>query len=534
MDPVVIAAAFALGLVVSRLGLPPMIGFLGCGFVLHAIGFEPSIAMEEIADLGVTLLLFSIGLKLNIKSLLKAEVWGTASLHMGITIGFFTVVLLLLGLLKISLFASLSWSSALLLSFALSFSSTVFAVKVLEDKGEMQSLYGRVAIGILVMQDIFAVVFLTFSTGKIPSVWAICLLGLPLLRPVMYRLLDRAGHGEMLILYGLMMALLLGAGLFELVGLKPDLGALIIGILLANHPKSGELAKSLFSFKELFLVAFFLNIGLQALPTWESVAIAVALCIVLVVKVALYFGLLSFFRLRARTSTLSALSLANYSEFGLIVGAIGVSNGWLDAEWLVIIAIALSLSMALASPLNIHASRLYRANKPRLHKYQRQQLLSYDSNIELSGERCIIFGMGRIGTGVYDEMHKRFGDDVLGIETDIERVNSHVAEDRKVIQGDATDSDFWEKLSSEGIELVYLAMPNHHGNLFAAQQFQRRQFSGQVAAIVQYSDEGEELKSLGVNAVFNLYEEAGAGFADHVSAQLVTDHNPSKTQRDTA
>ncbi|WP_233496450.1 cation:proton antiporter family protein [Corallincola holothuriorum] len=521
MDPIVIAAAFTLGLLVSRIGLPPMIGFLGCGFLLHAVGFEPSIAMQEVADLGVTLLLFTIGLKLNIKSLLKPEVWGTATLHMGITIGFFTIALILLAALKISLFATLNWSSAILLSFALSFSSTVFAVKVLEDKGEMQSLYGRVAIGILVMQDIFAVVYLTLSTGKIPSVWAVCLLGLPFIRPLMYRLLDRAGHGEMLILYGLMMALLLGAGLFELVGLKPDLGALIIGILLANHPKSGELAKSLFSFKELFLVAFFLNIGLQALPTWESVAIAALLCLVLIVKVIIYFGLLTKFRLRARTATLSSLSLANYSEFGLIVGAIGVSNGWLSPEWLVIIAIALSLSMAIASPLNLHAASLYRRYRANLHKYQRSALLKYDSNIELSGERCVIFGMGRIGTGVYDEMLDCYGNSILGVETDMDRVEEHRTHGRNVIQGDATDSDFWEKLSAEGIELVYLAMPSHHGNQFAAKQFQRMQFNGQVAAIVHFPDEAEELKALGVNSVFNLYEEAGAGFAEHVTAQLL-------------
>ena len=151
----------------------------------------------------------------------------------------------------------------LLLSFALSFSSTVFAVKTLQEKGEMNATYGTIAIGILVMQDIFAVIFLTASTGKIPHWYAIILFALPLLRPLFYKVLDWVGHGEMLVLFGIFFALVVGAGLFKFVGMKPDLGALILGMLLAGHSKASELSKALFNLKELLLVCFFLNIGLS-------------------------------------------------------------------------------------------------------------------------------------------------------------------------------------------------------------------------------------------------------------------------------
>lgn len=108
----------------------------------------------------------------------------------------------------------------LLLGFALSFSSTVFAVKSLQEKGEMNATYGTIAIGILVMQDIFAVLFLTISTGKIPEWYAVFLFVLPLLRPLFYRVLSTVGHGEMLVVYGCFMALVVGAGLFDFVGMK--------------------------------------------------------------------------------------------------------------------------------------------------------------------------------------------------------------------------------------------------------------------------------------------------------------------------
>ena len=88
----------------------------------------------------------------------------------------------------------------------------------------MNATYGTLAIGILVMQDIFAVVFLTASTGKVPEWYAIGLFALPFLRPLFYKLLDKVGHGEMLVLFGIFFALVVGAGLFELVGMKPDLG----------------------------------------------------------------------------------------------------------------------------------------------------------------------------------------------------------------------------------------------------------------------------------------------------------------------
>ena len=96
---------------------------------------------------------------------------------------------------------------AALLAFALSFSSTVFAVKVLEERAQIKSHFGRVAIGILVIQDLAAVIFLAASAGKTPSVWALALLALIPLRHVLYRLLDRSGHGELLVLFGLVLAL---------------------------------------------------------------------------------------------------------------------------------------------------------------------------------------------------------------------------------------------------------------------------------------------------------------------------------------
>jgi len=183
IEPAIIAAAFLLGLASYLLRLPPLVGFLIAGFVLHALGYQNSILIEQLASLGVTLLLFTIGLKLKISDLVRKEIWGNATIHLIISLVLFSLFLLFMQFLQLPLMEDLNLHGIFIIAFALSFSSTVFAVKVLEEKGQMQAVYGRLAIGILIMQDIFAVVFMTVSSGKSPSLWAFSLLLLPFLRP---------------------------------------------------------------------------------------------------------------------------------------------------------------------------------------------------------------------------------------------------------------------------------------------------------------------------------------------------------------
>ena len=173
MNPLWILAAFLFGAVISRIGLPPLVGYLLAGFALNSIGVSGGEILETVADAGVTLLLFIIGLKLKIKSLTKPEVLAGTSIHMIVTVAIFGFVIWVLGFSNITLFDQLTGRTAVLIAFALSFSSTVFAVKVLEEKQEMASRHATAAIGILIMQDLIAVIFLAASTGKIPSAWAL-------------------------------------------------------------------------------------------------------------------------------------------------------------------------------------------------------------------------------------------------------------------------------------------------------------------------------------------------------------------------
>ena len=517
LDVIWISLAFGLGLLSRQMGLPPLVGYLVAGFVLHRYGVKADEIIMEFSQMGVTLLLFTIGLKLKLSSLAAPQVWGTASIHMAVAIAVFALLFLVLGAFDVPFVADLDLVTAVLLAFALSFSSTVFAVKVLEEKGEMGALYGAAAIGILIMQDLAAVVFLAFSTGKMPTFWALLLLLLIPARHLLYRLLERSGHGELLVLFGLTLGLG-GAQLYELASVMGDLGALILGVLVASYPKAEELSKSLLSFKDLFLVGFFLSIGLSGAPTPAMILVACLLMVAIPAKGWLFHHLLVLFKLRARTAFLASLSLASYSEFGLIVAAIGTANGWLAPDWLTIIAIALSLSYVAASPLNSYSHQLYERFSAYLCRLQRRERIADEAEIDPGEANVMILGMGRVGAGAYDTLQAENDRNPVGIDANPYVVTMHREEGRNVIQGSATDADFWHRLQLDHgkIRLVLLALPQLSENLFAAEHLVREGFDGLIGAIARYQDDEAVLEQAGVHMVFNLFAEAGSGFAQHV------------------
>ncbi|QGY40073.1 4'-phosphopantetheinyl transferase [Pseudodesulfovibrio cashew] len=523
MDPLIIFLAFGLGYLANRIGLPPLVGYLAAGFALSAQGYTSGPVMREVADVGVTVLLFSIGLKLKLKTLFKPEVWAGASLHMLITVSVFTLGLAGLAAAGLGLFADLTPTTALLLAFTLSFSSTVFAVKILEESGRAGSLNGRTAIGVLIVQDIAAVLFLAFSTGKVPSVWALAMLaGLPLARLIFLRMLDRIGHGELQVLFGFFLAMVAGAYGFDLVGLKADLGALIMGMLLAGHDQARDLADSLLNIKDVLLVGFFLNIGLSGLPSLDILWAALLLVAVLPLKAGLFLLLFTRFRLRARTAFITALNLANYSEFGLIVGGLAVASGWLPREWLLVLAVALSLSFILAAPFNRQGDALFDRTGDALKRLETVERHPDEEPFEAGRWRIVIMGMGRIGTGAYDYFTNKFGPVALGLDFNAETVDRHLEAGRQAALADVTNPDFWRKLPERDseVKLIVLAVPSLEAQLYVAEKTQEMGFTGKLAAVAQYDDEIEILREAGVDTSLNVFSEAGAGLGAHICNNL--------------
>lgn len=511
-----IGVAFALGFLARRLGQPPLLGYLAAGFFLELLGLRPDPSLEELSAVGIQMMLFGVGLKLDLRSVIRPQVWAVTAGQMIVSTTVLTALVLGLGAAGLGLFAALEPGNAAMLAFAASFASTVFVVKVLEERDDMGALYGRIAIGILVVEDLAAVLFLAISYGKVPSPWALALPLLLLARPLLLRALAAVGHGELLVLAGLA-ATLGGSGLFELVGIKGDLGALVAGVVLGGTAKSSELSKALMSLKDVFLVGFFLSVGLTGLPTIETTLIALGLLLIAPLKGLLFFYLLSRAHLRARSSFLTAAALTNYSEFGLIVGAVAVARGWLAPQWLIVFATATALSFLASAPLNARVHDLYRRLRARLVRFETGAHVPEERPVDVGDASVLVLGMGRVGSGAYDALVERYGARVVGFDVDVDAVATHEAAGRRVVLASSTDQDFWERLhiDRDRVELVVMAMPSHSENLTAIGQLRAARFQGFVAATARYPDEVEELRAAGADAAFHVLAEAGAGLVRH-------------------
>ena len=163
--------------------------------------------------------------------------------------------------------------------------------------------------------------------------------------------------------------------LFEIVNIKGDLGALIVGMFLASHIKATELSKALMSFKDIFLIGFFLSIGFTAIPTLEMLGLAGLFIVLLPIKFIMFFGIFSLLKMRCRSAFLGALSLSNYSEFGLIVGSLSVSAGWLSNDWLVILALSVAISFIATNLVYRYAHRLFAKYRHYLTMFERASKL---------------------------------------------------------------------------------------------------------------------------------------------------------------
>ncbi|MCH5645330.1 MULTISPECIES: cation:proton antiporter family protein [unclassified Gordonia (in: high G+C Gram-positive bacteria)] len=512
---------FGLGGLAMVLRLPPLVGFLAAGFVLNAINVEDLPQLETLADLGVTLLLFAIGLKLNVRTLLRREVWLTTSVHMLCSVVLGGALIWLAAVAGVSMLVGQSLQTIALLGFALSFSSTVFVVKILDERGESTSLYGRVCIGILVMQDLIAVIFLTATAGHAPSPWALTLVGLWPLTLVARRVWGRLGHGEMQSLFGIVMALVPGYVWFSSVGLKGDLGALIVGMLLASHPAATELSRSLFHIKELLLVAFFVSIGLTGLPDMPTIGVALLMMVLLPIKAAGYTALLTLMKLRYRTAILAGLGLMNYSEFGLIVVSVGVSAGLLTHTWLVELSIAVALSFVISAVVNGRGNQLAERIVARLPVQDEHNLQPEERPGDAGDAEVVVIGMGRVGFATYQRLTERYRMRVVGVDYDESRIQRLTDRGVRVIEADATDLDFWVRLRrSDSVRHAVLAMPNHSANVVALECLRKSGFRGQVASAARYEDEVHWATDNGIGIAFNVYAGAGLELADQVAAAV--------------
>lgn len=505
MELLWVGTAYLAGLISSRLYFPPLVGYLVAGYALHAMGIQMDETLAHLADIGIELLLFTVGLKLKLRSLLRREVLSVGGLH-----------LLIVTAVSVLVYFSFGghFAGGMVLGVSLGFSSTVLAIKVLEDSGELSTLYGRDVLGILILQDVVAIGLLAFADGKTPTAWAFGLLLLPFLRPIAYGLLNISRAPELKLLFGVSLALA-GGALAAKVGISRDIGALLMGVMLAGHAEIDEFSEKLWGLKEAFLVAFFLQIGLTDLPGYDEILQALALTSLLPLQGGLFFALFLLGGLRARTAFVSALALMTYSEFALITSNTVVKAQLLPPEWKSIIGLAVALSLAIAAPLNHFSHRLFSLLENFLIRFERKVESSDRLPSSIGSAEWLVVGMGRTGTSAYLAFHQQ-NIRVLGLDADPTVLEKVLAEGRRVIYGDAEDTELWEKIPLTKIRGVILTVPEFEVRLSAVKQLKIRQFQGHIGTVCFHVDEETELYALGATFVIHPLHEAGKQLAEQM------------------
>ena len=480
-----IALAIALALLARAHGLPPLVGFLATGIALNLFGPACGEVLQKLTDLGIVPLLSTVGLKLNIRILPRPRVWAVGRLHMSITVVGFATEIHLLAVAGAPFVSGLGHGLA-----------------VWAHRGGHPD---RAGLGRSRLHGSLG--------GQMAQYLSDSALGADSAATIADRDSREGGHGELLLLYSLLLALG-GAEAFELVGVKVDMGALVLGIIIASHDKADEVAEALFGFKNLFLLGFFLSIGLSGPLTSEALLAGAAITPLVLVKAAVFFY--SVHGIPAPRP-----NFPDYSEFGLIVTALGIAGGWLDSLWLIVLAIALSLSCAFAAVLNGGAHRLYRRFAAAWMRLERSERVADDRPLDLGSARIAIVGIGRIGTAAYKHMHVIYGDSVVGLDFDPHKVRHHQSAGRSVFLGDPRDGDFWDRVcSTEALDVVMLALPNRAAKRAGLDRIREPSYGGQIAAAARFPDEIEEIREAGASILFNLSAEAGSGFAKQVAAVI--------------
>jgi Kef-type K+ transport system membrane component KefB len=471
----IIAIGAGIALIMRLIHQPLIIGHILTGIivgpsVLHLASSPETI--EVFSSIGIALLLFIIGLGLNprvIKEVGKvAIIAGVVEVSVTAAIGWCAGILL-----------GLNTTEALFLGLALGFSSTIIVLKLLSDKKEQNRLYGKIAIGLLIVEDLVATILLLivtaqggggFSPGQLGILVAKgALIVIPLflisykLLPRMHRLI--AGSQEFLFLFAIGWGFG-AAALFERVGFSLEIGALIAGVALSPLPYTQEISARLRPLRDFFIVVFFISLGTRlAFDNFGTLlpAIIVGSLIVVLLRPILILIIMGFLGYTKRTSFKAAISLAQVSEFSLVLVILAERLNMISGNLVSMVTIIALASIAISSYMIIYSDKLYALLEKQLTLFERRK--THFEQESRHHFELVLFGYQKGGhefVKVFESLKKRF----VVIDYDPEVID--VLEHRKLdyLYGDAMDIELLEEAGLDRSKLIVSTITDHETNLF--------------------------------------------------------------------
>jgi len=534
----VLAVAAGIGALALWLRQPLIIAFIVAGILLGPAGLDWVHALDQVdlfAKLGIGLLLFVVGLKLEPRLIRSvgpvAMVAGVGQMTITAAIGF--AVALALGMTQMN---------AIYVAAALTFSSTIIIVKLLSDKREIDALHGRIALGILIMQDIVVILLmigLTAFGGELTEshfgVQVLQVIGTGIgflalvalvtryLLPSLLRSLAR--WPELLTLFAIAWAIGL-ATLGTTLGFSKEVGAFVAGVALAATPFRAILAARLVSLRDFMLLFFFIDLGVQIDMGHLGSALGPAILlsvIVLVGKPIMVMAFVGRMGYAKRTAATAGLAMGQISEFSLILAAVGLSLGHIDKPTMGLITLVGLITIGMSTYMILYSDQLYRRLVPALgiFVFGKRGTDGHSRDTEpdlISPVNTIVFGLGRYGRNLAQELQRR-GRSVLGVDFDPERVRFWRERGIATLYGDLEDAELFHGLPLAEVQWIVCTIPEKDKSMVLLDTLKHIGFAGLTAVTADTLQHRESLQAAGADVVLLPFRDAATEAAEILASQ---------------
>ncbi len=526
---IVIFLASIFSLILNKLKQPLILAYLLTGLIIGFLGYNNLIEkdfLKVFSNLGVMFLLFLVGLEINYKAL---SIVGRTSVIVGVAQVIFTS---LFGYF-INRFLGFDFISSLYIAVALTFSSTVIIVKLLSDKKELNSLYGRISLGFLLVQDLIAIFALIILNSLVDfqgdfSFWKLILMlvagfGLFFLmwflsRNFLPRFFDYIARSEELLFLISLCWLFLVAFLVKKIGFSIEIAGFLAGVALSNSLEKYQIASRFNSLRDFFILIFFVILGSSIVFSdlsnvlWPIIVLSFFVLIGNPLIVLIIMGLLGYKR---RTSFFAGVTVAQISEFSLILIALGNNLGHVSKEVVALVSMVGLITIGLSAYLIIYAESIYRKINKILKIFEKKNLQEIEIKEDEDYQRPIVLiGAHRTGENIAFNLKK---EDLLIIDYDPEVVKKLKRKGYLVLYGDIRDKEIFEIAKIPFARLLISTSPDLEDNLTILEELKKYQIKPKVVLRAENEKEARILYQHGADYVLLPNFTAGQYFAKTIT-----------------